>query len=87
MSERRITRRRGEAIHIHGPATIRVNRRVTLTVEAPHDERIDRVDAPPSRDAHWPTRPPDSAGHCGNNAHFDDERSRNVALKAPSSTS
>ncbi len=46
MSERRITRRRGEAIRITGPATIRVNRRVTLTIEAPHESRIDRIDAP-----------------------------------------
>jgi hypothetical protein len=46
MSERRITRRRGEAIHIDGPATIRVNRRVTLIIDAPRDARVERLDAP-----------------------------------------
>ena len=44
MSERRITRRRGEAIRIDGPATIRVDRRVTLTVDAPHDTRVERIE-------------------------------------------
>jgi hypothetical protein len=44
MSERRITRRPGEAIRIEGPATIRVNRRVTLIVEAPREARVERVD-------------------------------------------
>jgi predicted pyridoxine 5'-phosphate oxidase superfamily flavin-nucleotide-binding protein len=45
MSERRITRRRGEGLRIDGPATIRVDRRVTLIVEAPRAARVDRLPA------------------------------------------
>lgn len=55
MSERRITRRRGEAIRIEGAAIIRVNRRVTLTIEAPHEVAIDRIDLVGPRDR-WPTK-------------------------------
>jgi hypothetical protein len=51
MSERRITRRRGEAIRIDGAATIRVNRRVTLIIDAASAARVERVDAKPPTDA------------------------------------
>lgn len=46
MSERRITRRRGEGIRIDGPAVIRVNRRVTLTINAGRADRVERLDRP-----------------------------------------
>lgn len=57
MSERRITRYRGQAIRIQGPATIRVNRRVTLTIEAPHGIDIERLESPKRPpEPKWPTR-------------------------------
>lgn len=46
MSERRITRRSGEGIRIDGPAIIRVNRRVTLTINADRDDCVERLDRP-----------------------------------------
>lgn len=58
MSERRITRSRGEAIRIDGPATIRVNRRVTLIVEAPHEARVERIGAPNTRHEKQPKSDP-----------------------------
>jgi hypothetical protein len=48
MSERRITRRRGEGIRIDGPAVIRVNRRVTLTISAGRTDRVERLAGPAS---------------------------------------
>lgn len=47
MSERRITRRPCEIIHIDGPATIRVSRRVTLIIDAAPGARVDRIDSQP----------------------------------------
>lgn len=43
MSRRAIKRRRGEGISISGPATIHVNRRVTLVIEAAHEAAVSRL--------------------------------------------
>jgi hypothetical protein len=86
MSERRITRRRGEAIHITGPATIRVNRRVTLTIDAPHESRVDRLDAPEPSHVSWPGSPSKSLMPDGQGSHSGDKRSRKAVPNFPDVT-
>ncbi|MGQ0636123.1 MAG: hypothetical protein ACT4QC_16040 [Planctomycetaceae bacterium] len=48
MAERRVTCRRGERLSIGGPATIRVNRRATLIIDAARETAVDRL---PCREA------------------------------------
>lgn len=43
MARRTIKRKRGEGISISGPATVHVNRRVTLVVDAPREARVARL--------------------------------------------
>jgi hypothetical protein len=88
MSERRITRRRGEGIRIDGPAIIRVNRRVTLTINARRADRVERLEIPAvpeaaSRRESTERNPRKEAGEerfalsKANPRHSTDERHRN----------
>lgn len=43
MARRTIKRKRGEGISISGPATVRVNRRVTLVIDAPREAHVIRL--------------------------------------------
>ena len=43
MARRRIKRKRGEGISISGPATVHVDRRVILVIDAPREAHVSRL--------------------------------------------